>query len=197
MHLNRLNVTSRQCRFCGRLFHDVSIANEDWNRDGSVDETPQFIASWPSSKTKFESTGIPKAVLDTFNEAERCRGVGALIGASACLRRCVYTVCDDLGVEGRDYKEKIAALPVNKAVYRDLLRQVKFLGDHMTKPDGNEYTKEEIDLALEVLPLVIDDLYGTDEKVSLAQKILAKVSSQKAMPAAAPSSPAPTEQKSA
>ncbi len=49
----------------------------------------------------------------------------------------------------------------------------------MTKPSGTEYTKEQINLALEVLPLALDDLYATDAKVLEAQKILAKVSSSK------------------
>ena len=102
----------------------------------------------------------------------------ALVGASACLRKCIYAVCDDLQVAGDNYREKIDNLPAKKSEYRELLKQVKFLGDNMTKPSGTEYTKEQIDLALEVLPLALDDIYATDGKVLAAQKILAKVQSK-------------------
>jgi hypothetical protein len=177
--LNRVHVLSRLCRFCKRLFHEVSVGNEEWNSSGHYREVGEleFLVSYPPSKTKFEST-IPDEVLKPFHEAERCQAVGAHTGASACLRKCIYALCDKLGATGRDYKEKITGLPVKKEIYRALLRQVKFLGDHMTKPDGNDYTKEQIDLALGALPLVIDDLYVTDVKVTEAEQILAKVSSK-------------------
>ncbi|MFA5800238.1 MAG: hypothetical protein WC840_04740 [Candidatus Peribacteraceae bacterium] len=88
----------------------------------------------------------------------------------------------DVGVADANYREKIDALPTNKTEYKELLKQVKFLGDNMTKPSGTEYTKEQIDLALEVLPLALDDIYATDAKVVQAQRILAKVSSSNGAP---------------
>lgn len=142
------------------------------------DPVVEFLASYPPSKTRFESKSLPKEARDAFHEAERCRSVGALVGASACLRKCIYAVCDDLKVAGDNYREQIDNLPAKKAEYRELLKQVKFLGDNMTKPSGTEYNKQQIDLAVEVLPLVLDDIYATDGKVLLAQKILAKVQSK-------------------
>jgi len=109
---------------------------------------------------------------------EQRKSVGALVGASSCLRKCIYAVCDDLKLEGTDYKEKIVNLPVTKMQYKELLKQVKFLGDNMTKPSGIVYSKEEIDISLEVLPIVLDDLYSTDERISSAEKLLAKIRSK-------------------
>ena len=184
--LRRIYVISRQCRFCKQLFHEIYMRHENREQydekkeliEGSGEPTMELLASYPTSKTKFESKKVPKNIRELFNEAERCRSVGALTGVSACLRKTVYAICDEKKPTGEDYREKITNLPVSGDVYKDLLRQVKFLGDNMTKANGSDYTEEQIDKALTVLPLVIDKLYEQDEKIDEAQKILAKVKTQ-------------------
>lgn len=178
--LNRLYVITRRCRFCQQYFHEVYVGHENFkgpqHRFEEMEPTLEPLVSYPVSKTRFEAKEIPKAVLDALHEAERCRSVGSLTGVGACLRKTVYSVCDDKEAEGRDYREKIVALPV-KETYKELLKQIKWLGDNTTKPGEEKYTMDMVDVALEILPIVIDDLYLKDEKIDQAAKLLAKARS--------------------
>ncbi len=168
LNLNRLFLISRHCRFCHQYFHEVFMGHET---DG--DEKLEFLAAYPSAKTTFEATKTPKTVRDYFNEAERCRSIGSLTGTGACLRKAVYALCDDANSLGRDYREKITNLPVRTEL-QELLKQIKWLGDNVTKPGPETYSLEMVDAAIEILPLVVDELYAKDERMEKASKILAK-----------------------
>jgi hypothetical protein len=172
---NRLYIISRQCRFCHQYFHEVYIAQE---KDDKIQS--EFLVSYPCSKTKFEATGIPKNIRDYFNEAERCRSIGSITGTGACLRKSVYALCDDKNATGSDYREKIENLPIKES-YKELLKQIKWLGDNTTKPGEEKYTKKMVDEALGILPFIIDELYLKDDQVDKATKLLAKVRSAKSL----------------
>lgn len=183
--LKRVYLKSRQCHFCHRLFHDIYVGNENPNifdeatkQHKRVGPTLELVASYPSSKTLFKAKKIPAEVRSFFHEAERCRSIGAMTGVAACLRKTVYAVCDSLGVNGNNYREKISNIPINGEVYKELLKQVKFLGDNGTKPGGDIYTPDQVDTALKVLPIVIDKLYEQDEQIDEAQKALAHARSK-------------------
>lgn len=177
---NRLYIVTRKCRFCQQLFHEVSVGHQNFEdhtkRFAELQPTIEPLVTYPVSKTKFEAKNVPKKVVDAFNEAERCRSVGSLTGAGSCLRKAVYALCDEKKVDGNDYREKIGNLPV-KETYKELLKQIKWLGDNMTKPGEEKYTMEMIDVALEILPILIDDMYIKDEKATEATKLLAKARS--------------------
>lgn len=175
--LNRLFVVSRKCRFCGQYFHDVYIGHE--NFDIAFDEeksTLELLVTYPIGKTQFEAKTIPDKVIESFHEAERCRAVGSLTGTGGSLRKSVYTLCDELRTIGEDYKEKIENLPV-KDSYKELLKQIKWLGDNTTKPGEEKYSMEMVDSAIEILPLLIDDIYIKDEKTDQTTKLLARARS--------------------
>lgn len=172
---NRLFIITRQCRFCHNYFHEIYIGHENYD-GGKKEPTLELLVTYPVSKTKFEAKNIPKTVLSAFNEAERCRSVGSLTGTGGCLRKVVYELCDARKADGVDYREKITNLPV-KDTYKDLLKQIKWLGDSATKPGEEKYTMPMIDIALEILPVIIDDLYLKDEKTENATRLLAKARS--------------------
>lgn len=143
-----------------------------------MNNTKELLFTFPSSKTKFEAKKIPKNIKDAFSEAERCRSIGSLSGVGACLRKTIYMICDDQQVSGDDYRKKIGNLPF-KGGYKELLKQIKFLGDNTTKPGEEKYVMKDADLALDVLPILIEELYAKDEKIDEVEKILAKVRSTK------------------
>jgi hypothetical protein len=174
-----LRIATATCRFCKRQFHEISrtkkVKNEQFDRYDTVKK--ELLFTFPSGKTQFESKSIPQKIKEYFNEAERCRSIGSLTGVGACLRKTVYAICDDKNVDGRDYREKIGNLPV-KGKYQDLLKQVKWLGDMTTKPGDEKYSMADVDLALQILPLIIEELYVKDEKIEEVERILAKVRSK-------------------
>jgi hypothetical protein len=177
---NRVYITTRHCRFCNQLFHEIYVGHENFEDHtkgyAQIESTLELVGTYPVSKTRFEAKNVPKKVLDAFNEAERCRSVGSLTGTGGCLRKAVYELCDAKGVSGIDYREKITNLPV-KEIYKELLKQIKWLGDNTTKPGEEKYTMAMLDVALEVLPVIIDDLYLKDEKEEGAARLLAKARS--------------------
>lgn len=170
-------IESSTCKFCERRFHEIFRANR--TQSGHTGKK-ELLFTFPSIKTKFESKNIPKNVKDFFNEAERCKSIGSLTGVGACLRKTVYAICDDKKAVGRDYKEKIDNLPV-AGKYQALLKQIKWLGDNTTKPGDEKYTMDDAGLALEILPILIEELYAKDEKLEQVEKVLAKVKSRKSL----------------
>jgi len=177
---NRLYVITRKCRFCQQLFHEIYAGRENFEdhtkRFAELEPTLELLVTYPVAKTKFEAKTVPQKVIDAFQEAERCRSVGSLTGSGGCLRKSVYALCEDRGATGKDYREKIGNLPV-KETYKELLKQIKWLGDNATKPGEEKYTLEMVDVALEILPILIDDMYIKDEKTIEAAKLLAKARS--------------------
>lgn len=174
---NRLYVITRECRFCGQFFHEVFVGHENFDEDhDEIDPTLEPLVTFPVAKTKFEAKNVPKEEVNAFQEAERCRSVGSLTGTGGCLRKAVYALCDDKKVSGGDYREKISNLPV-KEEYKELLKQIKWIGDNTTKPGEEKYTMKMIDVAIEILPILIDDMYIKDEKTAEATRLLAKARS--------------------
>ena len=186
--LQRIYLVSRKCHFCHQLFHEVYVGHQNRRQNdengnmipGSTNPTLELISAYPTSKTTFRSKNVPSDIRSLFHEAERCRSIGAMTGVAACLRKTVYAICDQQGVAGNNYREKIGNLPLKEEVYKELLKQVKFLGDNGTKSGGDIYTHQQVDIALSVLPVVIDKIYEQDERVDEAQRILANVRSQAA-----------------
>lgn len=182
----RVYLISRKCRFCHQLFHEVYIGHENRAQydeqgrliPGSSEPSRELIVSYPTSKTTFKSKNVPSDVRSLFHEAERCRSIGAMTGVAACLRKTVYAICDQQNAAGDNYRERIGNLPLKDEVYKELLKQVKFLGDNGTKPGGDIYSPQQVDVALSVLPIVIDKIYEQDEHVAEAQRILANVRSK-------------------
>ncbi|MEX1997921.1 MAG: hypothetical protein WEA04_04610 [Candidatus Andersenbacteria bacterium] len=175
-NMNRLFVITRQCRFCHQYFHELYVGHENFREFDEIKSTLEPLVTYPVSRTKFEAKQVPKEITNAFNEAERCRSVGSLTGAGGCLRKTVYALCDSQKVTGKDYREKIGKLPV-KETYQELLKQIKWLGDNTTKPGEEKYTMEMIDVAFEILPVLVDDMYLKEEKTDAAAKLLAKARS--------------------
>ena len=170
-----LLIETARCGFCTRQFHEIYRLKAEKKEFGSSCDSvkKELLFAFPSSRTTFEAKKIPRNIKDTFGEAERCRSVDSLTGIGACLRKTIYAICDDKKVSGKDYREKINNLPV-KGRYRDLLKQIKWLGDNTTKPGDEKYTMDDADSAIEILPILIEELYGKDEKIEKLEKVLAK-----------------------
>lgn len=175
-----LLIETATCRFCNRKFHEIfrAIRIEIDEHPWYENQKRELLFIFPSSKTKFTAKKLPQKIKNHFNEAERCRSIGSLTGVGACLRKTIYAICDDLAVDGDDYRQKIGNLPV-KGKYQDLLKQIKWLGDITTKPNDEKYSMDEADLALQILPLLIEEIYAKDEKIEEVEKILAKVKQTK------------------
>jgi hypothetical protein len=178
--LNRIYLITRLCRFCHQYFHEVYIGHSNYDekpRWQEVEPTLELLISYPCSKTRFETKEVPQNVRDHFNEAERCRSIGSITGTGACLRKAIYSLCDDKQATGDDYREKITNLPV-KNTYKELLKHIKWLGDNTTKPGLEVYSKQMVDQALGILPVIIDELYTVDDRIEKATKLLAKARSK-------------------
>ncbi|MDO8592727.1 MAG: DUF4145 domain-containing protein [bacterium] len=131
-----------------------------------ADKVSELIFQYPFRKTTFGITGIPDKVKESLREAEKCFSFGAKNGAAACLRKCIYAICDDQKVEGKEYDEKIEKLFSNNVEFSTLTKQIKWLGDkHCHNVNEEKYTFKEIEKATNIIPLIIRKIYGEKELI--------------------------------
>lgn len=140
-----------------------------------IDRGNKLVFQYPFLKTTFEIPDIPKKIKVSLNEGEKCFCIGSNTGTAACLRKCIYLLCDNRKVEGDDYAEKIENLFSETSDFSDLCKQIKWLGDKHVHGDNKEtYSKEDIEQAIKIVPVIIEEIYGKDFKVKNAKNLLNK-----------------------
>lgn len=133
------------------------------------------IFQYPFAKTVFNIEGIPEKVKDSLNEAERCFSIGARNGTVACLRKCIYLLCDNIlkKDESIKYDEKIEKLFPNDNDLATLAKQIKWLGDnHLHGVNEEKYTDKSIEQAMNILPFIIKEIYEKRRRVKEVSNLL-------------------------
>lgn len=135
-----------------------------------------LVFSYPFLKTVFNIPGIPSKVKKILNEAELCYSFKSRIGTVACLRTCIYCLCDDrFGKNDEEYTDKIVKLFPEGDEFANLAKQIKWLGDkHLHNDKEDAYNKEDIEQALEIMPMIIREIYGKIDKVNKVKNALNK-----------------------
>lgn len=136
---------------------------------------PTLLFQYPPRKVFFGKDVVPKVILDAFNEAERCYSIGSRTGTTACLRKCIYLICDDKVSDPTlvDYSEKIKALFPQGTNFFELSQQIKWLGDkHVHGEQEMAYTDQSIKMALDIFPIIISEIYERPEVIKQAKNIL-------------------------
>lgn len=148
-----------------------------------VNKESKLIFQYPFRKTIFQIKGIPSKVKESLVEAEKCFSVGAKNGCATCLRKCVYALCDDIkesNIDGYetekehlDYVKKIDKLLPEQNEFVELLKHIKWLGDkHAHNVNEESYTYEDVKQALDIMPLIIKEIYGKKEKIKTVRNVL-------------------------
>lgn len=142
----------RKCPNCGAVLFVAHSENK-------------VIESYPPETINFDPLGLPTAVLDCLEEAIRCEAARCFRASAMMIRRTLEEVCKERNASGGDLKKRLAALGKQVAIPAaviDGLTELRFLGNdaaHVEIQQFPQVDKEEVDLALEVVKIVLQAVY--------------------------------------
>lgn len=143
-----------------------------------------FFHHQPTSSFTIDET-IPKHIRAQLNESEQCRQNGFLTGASACLRKAVYYLLKDQKIpaekEGKSikYNDRIDQLKINCSNVDDpsLFENLKYIHSLMSEElhenDWQELDNSTLLFLLEVMKIILTDIYVRPEKIKQSNEVLA------------------------
>lgn len=112
--------------------------------------------------------GIPPRIFHAYEAAVKTRGIDNAI-CLLSLRRALEMVCKDKNAEGKNLESKIDDL-IEKKVLPEMMRDacwiVRQCGNEAAHGDDVEFSKREVDEAIEYVGSIIKYLYSTPVKVA-------------------------------
>lgn len=147
------------CRGCSKTSYFQFLVDTDFRGNVSIRLAQAF--QYPYDEVELPEY-IPENIRRFFKEAVVGFGLGLLNSSSAMCRRTIYEICDKKNVTGKDYKEKIKNLGLDKRI-TDPLLNIKDIGD-----DGMHnkcWDSLTIEKAIKALRLIIDYLYIAEEHI--------------------------------
>lgn len=155
---------------CKRLTYYQVIDN--WNREdvGYERAGSLILFQYPSGKSELPNY-IPEKIRRYYKEAIEAYNFGLLNSASVMCRKVIYELCDRQKVSGKDYKEKIKNLGLDKRI-TDPLLNIKSIGDDTVHAIG--WDKGTIEKALDALGIIINMIYIQEERIKDFSKAYTK-----------------------
>ncbi len=122
---------------------------------------------------------IPKLIRDLVAEADGCRKMDFLVGASGALRKAIYELLKNQKAEGKEYEAKIKWLknkyPHVFSEYFDALANIQDMtSDNLHEKEGSwqPWGRKDFDYFLETVKAVLDELYvKPEERKSMLSKL--------------------------
>lgn len=109
---------------------------------------------------------IPEKIRDLVSEAEGCREMSYLVGASGALRKAIYEFTKDQLAEGESYQDKMKWLkekyPNIHSGYIDALSNIQDMtSENLHEKDGSwvPWGNDETQFLIEVVKAVLDEVY--------------------------------------
>ena len=136
---------------------DIRKFKKDIDLDGA------FFYSIPTSFFVVDSR-IPEILRDLITEAEGCRRMNYLVGASACTRKAIYEFLALQHASGQHYDDKIADLrtkhPLLDPVLFEPLGHIKDMtSDHLHEQSWVVWDSANVQLFLETLKALLHEFY--------------------------------------
>ena len=114
----------------------------------------KILSAYPPEVIDFDSTAIPDHIVDTFEEALRCKSIRAHRAAAIMIRRTLEELCAERQAEGETLKDRIDALASLVTLPQSLLDGadvLRLLGDdaaYVEAKDFDQITDDELDVAI-------------------------------------------------
>lgn len=192
-HDKKAYIYITKCSDCGNRGMHLSferlvgyLQDNEFNIDTELDE--QFITHRPTSFFVLD-TSIPKKVRELVAEAEECLQFNALTGASASLRKAIYSlvkkedciVKDQVTGHAR-YDESIKSLKPKfswvDAEMIDALSSVQvFTSDNVHEDTWEEWDAKTLRFILELTKEILEEMYAEPARRKARQKKLSELSS--------------------
>lgn len=132
---------------------------------GTVDSRLKVIATFPPERIDFDSSNIPPAILNAFEEAITCHANQCYIAAAIMIRKTLEELCNDKNITGNNLRQKITALGSSVILPSDLLLGVdvlRLLGNdaaHVESQEFNKVGRDEIEIAIEFTKELLKSVY--------------------------------------
>jgi uncharacterized protein DUF4145 len=132
----------------------------------------ELLASYPPETIDFVTANLPKAVLQSLDEAIRCHAAQCYRAAALMVRRTLEDLCADRGADGNNLKVRLEALSGKVAVAHALvegLDSLRLLGNdaaHVELHDFDEIGKTEAELAIEITKEMLKGVYQYEDLVA-------------------------------
>lgn len=132
----------------------------------------ELLATYPPETLDFDATNLPKAVLDSLEEAIRCHAAGCFRASALMVRRTLEELCADRQAEGANLKQRLECLSGKVAVASALvegLDTLRLLGNdaaHVELKDFDTVGKTEAELALEIAKELLKGVYQYEDLVA-------------------------------
>jgi hypothetical protein len=147
-----------------------------------------LIRAYPPLKIDFDSSNIPKPVVETLSEALDCQSHNCHISAAIMVRRTLEEVCADHGAEGNDLKARIRDLKNLVILPPDLfaaMDELRLLGNDAAHIEAKTYEKigpEELATAIQFTKEILKGLYQYKGLLSKLQSLKKKPPGEAAAP---------------
>lgn len=125
----------------------------------------KLIVTYPAETIDFDSSNLPKTVVDAFKEAIICHANNCYVASAIMVRKTLEELCRDRKAEGDNLKKRISALSNNVVLPRELLDGIddlRLLGNdatHIESQTFNQIGEEEVEVGIEFAKEVLKAVY--------------------------------------
>jgi hypothetical protein len=143
----------------------------------AFDAQGQVVISYPPERIDFDSSSIPAQIVKSLEEAITCHADAAFAAAAIMVRRTLEDLCAEKKAQGKNLKERIAALGANVLLPSGLLAgldNLRLLGNDAAHVESRVYDqvgKAEVELAIDVAKEVLKAVYQLDSLVARLEKL--------------------------
>jgi hypothetical protein len=135
------------------------------------------LTTYPPEVLDVDTTNLPREVLESFEEALQCHSIGCYRAAAIMVRRTREDVCAERKATGQNLKERIKALSTKVVLPAELLDgldELRLLGNdaaHVGAKEYNDVGHDEVELAIEVVKMLLLAMYQTVHLVDRLQAL--------------------------
>ena len=130
-----------------------------------IRQNGRLVASYPPERIDFDSSRIPKSIIENFEEAITCHANQCFVAAAIMVRKTLEVLCSIQGASGSDLQQRIRALESKVVLPPELLtglNDLRLLGNdaaHLTAKTFAEVSQEEVEVAIEFTKEVLKAIY--------------------------------------
>ncbi|MBW2741126.1 MAG: DUF4145 domain-containing protein [Deltaproteobacteria bacterium] len=125
----------------------------------------QVVVTYPAETIDFDSTSLPKPVIDAFEEAIICHANNCYVASAIMVRKSLEELCRDRKAKGDNLKKRIEALGKNVVLPKELLDGIddlRLLGNdaaHIESQTFDQIGPEEVEIGIEFTKEVLKAVY--------------------------------------
>jgi hypothetical protein len=147
-------------------------------------ENGKVVACYPASRIPFDTTNIPKDVVDAMEEAIICHANGCYKASALMVRKTLEVLSDAQGSAGKNLKERLDKLRQKIALppaLLDALHDLRLLGNdagHVELKDFDQIGLDESAAALDIAKEILKGVYQYEALTGRLAALKTKPASQ-------------------